>query len=397
MSSSRYKNFNVILCRPMHKTAIKKILAALEIEIENETEKAMDVLVPPYRVDVQREADVIEDILRIYGYNKIDMVDTASTVFTHSEKPDKENITNHIANYLADNGFNEIMSNSLTKEVYFPDATNTVNILNPLSTDLNRLRTTLFFGGMEAISYNINRQRSDLRFFEFGNCYYFNKAGKGDEILKDYSEEEHLALLITGNRSTGNWIEKDFHSSFYQLKGFTENLIIKLGYRLDELKYESSGSDYIDAGLRITSGDKELVEFGAVSGKFLDQFDIKSEVFYGEFNWIQVMDSLNEQDIWFKELPKFPEVRRDLSMVLDKSVNFEDIRKVAFKTEQNILQKIVLFDVYEGEKIEKGKKSYAISFILQDENKTLTDKLIDKILEKLAAAFESHFKALIRK
>jgi len=393
----RFANISRLIGIEIEKTTIKKILTALEIEIEKETEKSLDVLVPPYRVDVQREADVIEDILRIYGYNKIELVDTASTVFTHSEQPDKENITNHIANYLADNGFNEIMSNSLTKEEYFADATDTVKILNPLSTDLNRLRTTLLFGGLEAISYNINRQRSDLRFFEFGNCYYFKKGSKGDDILKNYSEEEHLALFITGNRSTGNWIEKDLHSSFYQLKGFTENLLIKLGYNLDELKYESDGSDYIDAGLRISSGNKELVKFGAVAGKFLDQIDIKSDVFYGEFNWIQVMDSLNDQDIWFKELPKFPEVKRDLSMVLDKSVNFEDIRKVAFKTEQNILKKIVLFDVYEGEKIEIGKKSYAISFILQDENKTLTDKLIDKTLEKLAAAFESRFKALIRK
>ncbi|MBL7110447.1 MAG: phenylalanine--tRNA ligase subunit beta [Bacteroidales bacterium] len=393
----RYANISGLIGIDIEKTTIKKILAALEIEIENETEKALDVLVPPYRVDVQREADVIEDILRIYGYSKVELGETASTVLTHSEKPDKENITNHIANYLADNGFNEIMSNSLTKEEYYPDATNTVNILNPLSTDLNRLRTTLFFGGLEAISYNINRQRSDLRFFEFGNCYFFNKGNKGDDILKDYSEEEHLALFLTGKRSAGNWIEKDLHSSFYQLKAFTENLMMKLGFNLDELKYEEAGLNHIDAGLRISSGKKVLVEFGAVAEQFLNQFDIKSDVFYGEFNWNQVIASLNEQDIWFKELPKLPEVKRDLSMVLDKSVNFEDIRKLAFKTEQNILKKIILFDVYEGEKIEKGKKSYAISFILQDEDKTLRDKLIDKTLEKLAAAFESRFKALIRK
>ncbi len=393
----RFANISRLIGIEIEKTTIKKILAALEIEIEKETEEALDVLVPPYRVDVQREADVIEDILRIYGYNKVDLADTASTVFTHSEKPDKENITNYIANYLADNGFNEIMSNSLTKEEYFPDATNTVKILNPLSTDLNRLRTTLFFGGLEAISYNINRQRNDLRFFEFGNCYYFNKGSKGDDILKDYLEEEHLALFITGNRSAGNWIEKDLHSSFYQLKAFTENLMLKLGYNLDKLKFEEANSNYIDAGLRMSSGKKELVEFGAVAREFLDQFDIKSDVFYSEFNWIRVIASLNDQDIWFKELQKFPEVKRDLSMVLDKSVNFEDIRKIAFKTEQNILRKIILFDVYEGGKIEHGKKSYAVSFILQDEDKTLTDKLIDKTVEKLATAFESHFKALIRK
>jgi phenylalanyl-tRNA synthetase beta chain len=393
----RFDRIRKLIGIEIDRTIIKKILAALEIEIEKETETALDVLVPPYRVDVRREADVIEEILRIYGYNKVELVETASTVFTHSEKPDKENITNHIANFLADNGFNEIMSNSLTKEEYYADAPDAVKILNPLSTDLNRLRKTLFFGGLEAISHNINRQRSDLRFFEFGNCYYYRKGSKGKDILKDYSEQEHLALFLSGKKSAGNWIEKDLHSSFYQLKAFTENLLIKLGYNLNELNYEKSGSAYIEAGLQIAFKDEILVDFGAVAGKYLDQFDIKSDVFYGEFNWNSVIALMDDRDIWFKELPKFPEVKRDISMVLDKSINFEDIRKLALRTEQKILKKIILFDVYEGEHIEKGKKSYAISFILQDEEKTLTDKLIDKTVEKLAAAFESRFKALIRK
>ena len=393
----RFERITRLVGKELDKNMIRDILSALEIETVSETDEAMDLLVPPYRVDVQREADVIEEILRIYGYNNIDLEETVTTVFTYSEKPDKENIVNNISNYLVANGFNEIISNSLTKEAYYPEATDTVKILNPLSTDLNRLRTTLFFGGMEVISFNMNRQRGNLRLFEFGNCYFYHKGRQGKDILSEYTEEEYLALFLTGNRSEGNWLEKDFHTSFYQLKGYMENLLKKLRFDPSELEYGEAGTGYLDAGLSISYRGSLLAEFGTVAGKFLDLFDIKSDVFYGELNWNRILERVETDDIWFRELPKFPEVKRDLSMVLNKNVNFEDIRKLAFNTEQKILKKIILFDVYEGEKIEKGKKSYAISFILQDERKTLTDNLIDKTIEKLAAAFESRFRALIRK
>ena len=393
----QYKNFDRVIGKRIDRRTIRKTLNALEIKIKKEDDKGLTLSVPPFRVDVKREADVIEEVLRLYGYNNVDFDENVNSVISYVLKPDKEKLTNMVSDYLVANGFNEIMSNSLSKEIYYKDNPKSILLNNPLSSDLNRLRTTLFYGGMEAIVHNINRQRSNLRFFEIGNCYYLTGKSSNVDILNKYDEREHLALFLTGNWSEVNWIGGNKPASFFQLKSYIENIFYKCNILPEQLESAEITTDFLGDGLKLKKDGKVLAEYGIVHKKWLDYFDLKSKVFFGNINWTFLLSLLGHQKVTFKDLPRFPEVRRDLSMILEKNVKFEDIRKLAFKTETKYLIRVMLFDIYEGEKIEKGKKSYAIGFVLQDKNKTLTDSQIDKIIQNLAKAFEKHFNAHIRK
>ena len=376
---------------------VRLILESLDIKIIKEDGSSITVLVPPYRVDVQREADVIEEILRIYGYNNIEINEQLTSVLTYLDRPDKEKLTHVVSDYLSHNGFNEIISNSLTKESYYTHDPNAVSIFNPLSSDLNRMRTNLFYSGMEALSYNVNRQQHNLRFYEFGNCYFYQADAKGNEILRHYHEEEHLAIFLTGNRSDGNWIQKDVPASFYQLKSIVENLLGRIGLSMDEMKLLPSRLDFLKEGLYAQLEDLAIGNLGIVHENYIEQFDLKSEVFFAELIWTNIIKKLTGIPISFKELPRFPEVRRDLSMVLEKKIKFEYIRSLAFKTEKQLLNKVILFDVYEGKNIGQGKKSYAVSFYLQNTKETLTDKQIDEIMNKLEKKFKAQLGAIIRR
>jgi phenylalanyl-tRNA synthetase beta chain len=392
-----FKNIDRLVGNKIDRNIIKKILNSLEIKILKEDNQGMKLAIPTYRVDVTREADVVEEILRMYGYNNVIIDENVMSVLSYSEKPDTLKLVNTISDYLTANGFNEIMNNSLSKEIYYEKDPEAISLYNPLSNDLNRLRTTLFFGGMESIAYNINRQRPNVRFYEFGNCYFYIEKASDENILNKYKEEQHLALFISGNRSDGNWIEKDKSSSYFELKSYTENILNKIGIQNYNIETTVQAKDFFSGGLTFLKEGNEIAILGIVHDKWLKFFDLKIPVFYADIKWALLLKMLNLKPITFHELPRFPEVKRDLSMLLEKTITFEEIRSLAFKTEKNLLKKVILFDVYEGENIEKDKKSYAVSFILQDENKTLTDNQIENTINNLAMAFEKQLGAQIRR
>jgi phenylalanyl-tRNA synthetase beta chain len=309
-------------------------------------------------------------------------------------------VVNTISDWLSSNGFNEMLANSLTKSSYFDQLEsykpeNLVYILNPLSQDLNCMRQTLLFGGLEAVAHNTNRRNPDLKLYEFGNTYKKEPENK-DQVLPGYTEELHLSLVITGLKAAPSWIQKEEASTFYFLKAYTENILRRLGLNPEKAESLEISNDIFSDGLTYLYNTKEIVSFGIVDRKILQKFDIKAPVFFADFNWNRVMKLIQSNKITFEELPRFPEVRRDLSMVLTSETKFDQIRTVAGKSEKKLLKRISLFDVYEGEKIEKGKKSYAVSFILQDLEKTLTDQQIDKIMKNIAQALEKELGAQIR-
>jgi phenylalanyl-tRNA synthetase beta chain len=398
-----HKNIDRLTGKHLERNKIRKILASLEINIIDEHQDLITVNVPPYRVDVTREADVIEDILRIYGYNNIEFSENLNSSISYTTKPDRERILDIVSDFLSSNGFYEIMSNSLTKSVYYEKLDSyksdaLVRLYNPLSNDLNVLRQTLLLGGLEAIAYNANRRMNDLRFYESGNCYFFNKKKTMNNPLNNYSEEQHFALFITGNKYEPNWISKEEKSSYFLLKSYVENILARLGFNINELDIDNpvKKSDIFLDGLSYRQNSDILAEFGIVNSALTEDFDIKENVFYCDIFWDNVIKNLGTHDIEYKELPKYPEVRRDLALLLDMKVTFEQIRELAFKTEKYFLKRINLFDVYTGDKIDKSKKSYAISFILQDEKKTLTDPQIDKIMKGLASVIIKELDAEIR-
>ncbi len=398
-----HKNIDRLTGKHLERNKIRKILASLEINIIDEHQDLITVNVPPYRVDVTREADVIEDILRIYGYNNIEFSENLNSSISYTTKPDRERILDIVSDFLSSNGFYEIMSNSLTKSVYYEKLDSyksdaLVRLYNPLSNDLNVLRQTLLLGGLEAIAYNANRRMNDLRFYESGNCYFFNKKKTMNNPLNNYSEEQHFALFITGNKYEPNWISKEEKSSYFLLKSYVENILARLGFNINELDIDNpvKKSDIFLDGLSYWQNSDILAEFGIVNSALTEDFDIKENVFYCDIFWDNVIKNLGTHDIEYKELPKYPEVRRDLALLLDMKVTFEQIRELAFKTEKYFLKRINLFDVYTGDKIDKSKKSYAISFILQDEKKTLTDPQIDKIMKGLASVIIKELDAEIR-
>lgn len=381
---------------------IKKILEGLEIKIVKEDSEKLLLAVPPYRVDVQREADVVEDILRVYGYNNVEFSEKVSSTLSYSKKPDTHQIINLVSDYLTSNGFNESMCNSLTKSIYYKDlasfpAANAVKILNPLSNDLSVMRQTLLFGGLESVERNINHRNLNLKLYEFGNCYKFiPNADRTKDPLNSYSEDFRLGIWLTGEKTTESWIQKPQPVSFYTLKGYVHTILSRFGFDTDNLTIDDAASDIFEYGLSYSYQNKPIVSFGLVNGTLLESFDLKTEVFFAEFKWNKVFEQSVGLKIVYKELPKFPEVKRDLALLLDKDVTYSQIQKLAFATEKKLLKRINLFDVYEGKNLGENKKSYAVSFILLDENKTLTDVQIDKTMANLIEVFSKELGAQIR-
>ncbi len=396
----KFSHIDRLIGKAIGKENIKKILTALEIKIVNESETTLLLHVPPYRVDVRREADVIEDILRIYGFNNIEVPSKVNSTLSYSPKPDDYRLKNVIADLLTGNGFNEIMNNSLTKASYFEGLEtykpeNTVMLYNPLSSDLNAMRQSLLFGGLETIAYNINRKNNSLKLYEFGKAYTFHKK-EGEDHLKQYREENHLALFLTGSKTTASWNTKEARSDFFTLKAYAEIVLTRLGFKTDALNVEENTQDILREGLDYTQNGKHLLTIGTVSPKLLKHFDIDQEVCYADFSWENLLKTLKKHTTVFTPLPKYPSVKRDLALLLDKKVSFKEVKELALRTEKTLLKAVTLFDVYEGEKLGAGKKSYAVSFTLQDDEKTLTDKQIEKIMNKLIGSYQHQLGAEIR-
>lgn len=396
-----YANIKRLIGVDLGKEKIKQILDALEIRIEAETETGLSLLVPPYRVDVKRECDVIEEILRIYGYNNIELPTNVNSSLQYSVKPNPTKLRNLVAEMLTAQGFNEIWSNSLTKTSYYENNSvhtieSTVKLFNPLSNDLGSMRQTLLYGGLESVAHNANRKNPDLRLYEFGNCYFFNGSSLKENPIRNYREEEHLALFVTGDKEAANWSNPAAKTSFFLLKSYTENVLKRLGFSALNLKTEGFSNELISEGIQYFINGKKLVEFGVVSGKTLKTFGIENPVYFADFSMDVLFVELKNNKVVFAELPKYPEVRRDLALLLDKPVQFNQLRDLAFRSERKLLQSVDLFDVYEGKGVPEGKKSYAVSYILRDDEKTLNDKQIEKIMQKLVSTYERELGAQLR-
>jgi phenylalanyl-tRNA synthetase beta chain len=385
-----YENANRLIGQDIPRETIKKILASLEIKINSETEGGLGLTIPSYRTDVQREADIIEEILRVYGYNNIEFSHKLNTSISFdSNKEDK--IENIVANQLSSLGFNETMANSLTKADYINLSENlspehNVEMLNPLSNDLKVMRQSLLFGGLESISYNINRKNNDLKFYEFGKTYH--------KYDTKYQEDKHLTLFITGNRTKDSWKTTNQISDFFYTKGLVISMLDRLGIR--NLKNMPIKSDVFSEGITLSLGKIKLVDLGVVKKSILKEFGIKQEVLFADFNWQNLLKLSSKKNITVSDLPKFPIVKRDLALLLDSKTEFKEVYNLAFQSEKNLLKDVDLFDVYEGNNLPEGKKSYAVSFLLQDETKTLADKQIDKIMQKLQQTFEKNLDAILR-
>ncbi|MGE0021660.1 MAG: phenylalanine--tRNA ligase subunit beta [Draconibacterium sp.] len=396
-----FANIKRLIGKELGKDTIKNILDSLEIGIENETETGLSLLVPPYRVDVKREADVIEEILRIYGYNNVEIPTQVNASLQTAEKPDPNQVRNLVAEMLTAQGFNEIWSNSLTKAGYYEGLNQygdaqTVKLLNPLSADLNGMRQTLLFGGLECVAFNANRQNKSLRMFEFGNCYFFKGTELKDHPEKNYREEEHLGLFVTGTKENESWSGKQQPTSFFSLKTYAENILKRLGFSTDQMQISEVANELWSEGLSYSFNNKHLLNLGIVAKKWLKKFDIENPVYYADFDWDSISILHKKHKVLFEELPKFPAVRRDLALLIDKSVKFSTIKELAYHTERKILREVDLFDVYEGKGIPDGKKSYAVSFILRDDKATLNDKLIEKTMQKLVETYKREIGAELR-
>ena len=399
-----YQRVNDLIGKNIPVETVKNIVNSLEMEIVEETAEGLTLDVPQYRVDVQRDCDVIEDILRIYGYNNVEIPTTLKSSLVAETETDKSNkLQNLVAEQLVGAGFNEIMNNSLTKAAYYDNLTsypaqNLVRLMNPLSSDLNVMRETLLFGGLETIARNVNHKNPDLKLFEFGNCYYYREEKRNEEkALAPYSESYHLGLWLTGKDKQGSWIHADEENNAYMLKAYVENILGRMGLRMRDLTIENLSTDiYASAIVIKTQGGKRLAMIGTVTRKLLKLFDIDNAVYFADINWIEVMRSIRSLKVSFKELPKFPAVRRDLALLVDKSVQFAQIEKLAFDADRKLVKSANLFDVYEGKHLEPGKKSYAISITLQDESQTLNDKVIDKVMQKIIKSLEERAGARLR-
>jgi phenylalanyl-tRNA synthetase beta chain len=386
-------NFNKaakIIGEELPKETIKKILASLDIKINSVSDVGLGLIIPNYRVDVQRDVDVIEEILRVYGYNNISFSKKLNASVANSPRNEDYKMQNVVGGLLTGLGFNEMMANSLTSPDYIKlseDLKEEFNItmLNPLSRDLSSMRQSLLFSGLEALSYNINRRASDLKFYEYGKTYHKLPSG--------YEEPKHLSLFVTGNKNAESWSNPQKASDFFLFKGHVEAILSRFG--LDKAQSEPTSSDVFAEGLSYMLGPIKLVDFGTVKKSIAKSFDIKQEVFYADFNWDAILKLVGSK-IKFTEIPKYPEVRRDLALLVDESVQFTSIYKIARQTEKSLLKKIELFDVYQGQNLQEGKKSYAVSFTIQDATKTLTDVQIDKIMSKLQKNFETELAAVLR-
>jgi phenylalanyl-tRNA synthetase beta chain len=363
------------------------------MKIEAEDAEGLQLSVPAYRVDVQRPCDVVEDILRIYGYNNIEIPTQLKSSLTVEEEADREHrLENIVSEQLVGCGFNEILNNSLSKASYYEaDAWNslpwatTVKVMNPLSADLGVMRQSLLFGGLESLARNINRKRTNLKFFEAGNVYTYNpEKDNHEESIKAYSQEYHLALWLTGKRVEGSWAHADEETSFYELKAYVENILRRAGVAGGTVVTEKTANNLFAYGLTLKNrGGKVLVEYGKLAKKVLHVMGIDNDVYYAELNWAGILKAIKKNNIEFKELNKYPAVSRDLALLVDENVEFAEIESIARQSEKKLLKKVELFDVYQGKNLPAGKKSYAVNFLLEDESQTLTDKQIDAIMQKL--------------
>ena len=385
-----FANVAKIIGQEIPKDTIKQILVSLDIKVNSVSEAGLGLTIPSYRVDVQREIDVIEEILRVFGYNNIGFSNKLNATVTNSPRNEDYKLQNIIATQLNSQGFNEMMANSLTTPAYVQlsemlKEEHNVTMLNPLSSDLSTLRQSLLFSGLEAISYNINRKNSDLKFFEFGKTYH--------KLLSGFEERKHLTLLLTGNRNNETWTSAQKPTDFFLFKGYVDAILGRFG--IQKTQNSPATSDIFSEGIAIGSGHNALVEFGVVKKSILKHFGIKQEVFYADFNWDVIIKSTSSK-IKYSEIAKYPEVRRDLALLIDESITYDAIYNIARQTEKSLLKEINLFDVYQGANLGEGKKSYAISFIIQDNSKTLTDTQIDKIMGKLQKNFETELGAILR-
>ena len=398
-----FRKVNSLIGKEIPKETIKNILQSLDIETENESEEALTLSIPTYRVDVTRDVDVIEEILRIYGYNNVDFSDSLRANLSYQTPTDrKHKLQTLISEQLTASGFSEIMNNSLTRKSYYEDNTtfpgeNGVKLLNPLSNDLGVMRQTLLYGGLESIAYNRNRKHYDLHFYEFGNCYFFDTDRKQEgNILSGYSEETHLGLWICGDSNPKNWAAPQTETSVFQLKAHIENILNRLGFTQNQVTFESTQSGIYASGMNIRTFNRQIGSFGIISGKILKKFDIDTDVFFAEMSWDALLKETSASKVHFSEISRFPSVSRDLALLVDKSVTFAAIEQTAKKAERKLLQELSLFDVYEGKNLPEGKKSYAVNFVLQDKEKTLNDKQIDAVMQKIQQNLEKELGALLR-
>lgn len=399
-----YKYVNEVIGKEISAELVKTILSSLDIKIVKETSTGLSLEIPAYRVDVQRPCDVVEEILRIYGYNNVEIPTSVKSSLTIKGACDKSyQLQTLISEQLVGSGFHEILNNSLTREAYYQNlqtyaSEHLVRLMNPLSGDLNVMRQTLLFGGLESIAHNANRKAANLRFFEFGNCYRYDAERKqAEKVLSPYSEELHLGLWLTGNRVEGSWAHQTEASTVYELKAYAMNILLRLGISLNGLVVADGKNDIFSKSISVTDRNgKLLLELGLIRKAILVETGVEQDVFFAEFNWTALLKKLSKKDISFKELSKFPTVRRDLALLLDREVTFGEIERIALATEKKLLKRVELFDVYEGKNLEAGKKSYAVTFILQDETKTMNDKQTEAIMSKIIAQLEKQLGAVLR-
>ncbi len=398
-----YKKINSLIGKEIPAETVKGILHSLEITIEQENDQELTLRIPTYRVDVTRDVDVIEDILRIYGYNNV--------AFSHSLKGNlsfqtatdrKHRLQTLISEQLTAAGFNEILNNSLTKRSYYEPltsypATDCISLVNPLSGDLSVMRQTMLFGGLESIAYNRNRKQGDLRLYEFGNCYHYDSGEQQQaQILAPYSEETRMALWICGKRTSKNWAAAEEESSVYELKAHLENILRRLGFQGNSIRYEQLQNDLYSSAMTLRTRKEVIGSFGVVAPQLYKQFDIDTEVYFAEMNWDKLILESDKQSVHFSEIARFPAVSRDLALLIDKNVTFAQIEQIALATEKKLLKQVILFDVYEGKNLPEGKKSYAVNFKIQDETKTLNDKQIEGVMQRIQQNLERELGAQLR-
>ena len=394
-----FEYVNNLVGKFLNPGVIKFICRSLDMEVKYENEQGLTLEIPAYRVDVTRPCDVVEDILRIYGYNNVEIpTQLKGSLVIKGDEDQKHKLANLVSEQLVGEGFNEILNNSLTKAAYYGESDTLVRIMNPLSSDLNVMRQTLLFGGLESIQHNVNRKRQNLRFFEFGNVYTFDPEKQNDDDpMQAYKEQYHCGLWVTGKRVEGSWAHANEDSSFYELSAYVENILRRIGVKPGMIVRKKSENTIFSNGLTIENrGGKKLIEMGIITKKLQKQFGLDNPVYYAELNWTALMKVIKKNEVLYTEVPKFPAVSRDLALLVDNSVEFAQIEQIARQTEKKLLKKVELFDVYEGDKLPAGKKSYAVNFILQDEEKTMGDKQIDAIMQKLIANIKKQLNAELR-
>ncbi|MBR1401547.1 MAG: phenylalanine--tRNA ligase subunit beta [Prevotella sp.] len=400
----KYDYVQQLIGKEIPADTIKSIVTSLEMKIEAEDNDGLQLVVPAYRVDVQRPCDVVEDILRVYGYNNVEIpTQLKSSLVIKGDEDIKHQLENLVSEQLVGCGFNEILNNSLSKAAYYDSlnkyqAENLVRIMNPLSSDLNVMRQTLLFGGLESIAHNANRKSPNLKFFEFGNCYTHSpEKADAENPMNAYKEEYHLGLWVTGKRVSGSWAHADEQSSFYELKAYVVNVLRRIGLSFGSVVFKESDNNIFSKAVAIENrGGKLLAEMGVVSRNLQKNADIDNEIYYADLNWTALMKAVRKNKVEYHEISKYPAVSRDLALLIDKSVEFAQIEQIAYQSERKLLKKVELFDVYEGKNLPEGKKSYAVNFILQDEQKTLNDKQIDAIMQKIIFNLKKQLNAELR-